>query len=37
MESLRPFGLLEMGRTGAVAMQRCSDAAAVALETAVSF
>jgi acetolactate synthase I/III small subunit len=37
MESLRPFGLLEMGRTGAVAMQRCADRAAVALETAVSF
>jgi len=37
MESLRPFGLLEMGRTGAVAMQRCSDRAAIALETAVSF
>ena len=36
-ESLRPFGLLEMGRTGAVAMERCSARAAVALETAVSF
>jgi acetolactate synthase-1/3 small subunit len=37
MESLRPFGLLEVGRTGAVAMQRCADRAAVQLETAVSF
>lgn len=38
MESLRPFGLLEMGRTGAVAMQRCATrAAALPLENAVSF
>ena len=37
MESLRPFGLLEMGRTGAVAMQRCADHASVPLEPAVSF
>jgi len=36
-ESLRPFGLLEMGRTGAVAMQRCAAKAATSLETAVSF
>ncbi len=35
MTALRPYGLLEMGRTGAVAMQRC--AAAASLETAVSF
>jgi acetolactate synthase-1/3 small subunit len=36
-ESLRPFGLLEMGRTGAVAMQRCAEHAALSIETAVSF
>jgi len=37
MESLRPYGLLEVGRTGAVAMQRCQERAALPLETAVSF
>lgn len=37
MEALRPFGLLEMGRTGAVAMQRCAGRAALPLEPAVSF
>jgi acetolactate synthase-1/3 small subunit len=43
VESLRPFGLLELGRTGAVAMQRGSaqsSASPVALDThfsAVSF
>ena len=37
MESLRPFGLLEMGRTGAVAMQRCADRASVSLDPAASF
>jgi len=36
-EALRPFGLLEMGRTGAVAMQRCANRLALPLETAVSF
>lgn len=37
MTSLRPYGLLEMGRTGAVAMQRCAVQASTSLETAVSF
>ena len=37
MESLRPWGLLEMGRTGAVAMHRCGDCKALPLETAVDF
>lgn len=37
MEALRPFGLLEMGRTGAVAMEPCAGKAALSLEPAVSF
>jgi len=36
MESLRPYGLLEMGRTGAVAMMRCADRAVAPLEPAAS-
>lgn len=37
MESLRPWGLLEMGRTGAVAMHRCGECKALPLESAVDF
>jgi acetolactate synthase-1/3 small subunit len=42
LESLRPFGLLELGRSGAVAMQRSSSIEALPLATediedAVSF
>jgi acetolactate synthase-1/3 small subunit len=42
LESLRPYGLLELGRSGAVAMQRSSSLAAAqvsseAIEDAVSF
>ena len=36
-ESLRPFGLLEMGRTGAVAMERSAARTSVSLDSAVSF
>jgi acetolactate synthase small subunit len=38
LESLRPFGLLELGRSGAVAMQRSSiETVTEDVEDAVSF